>query len=671
MLCETCRTSLNGTSDPIRIPRLARVTHDQSSTSQYFEIESYVYGHHLTMESMMKSSEQGCDVCTLVVWDQKIRTIKTYETACNYGYFSTFRIAMKQESVIMYTKCLDLPEYDSTFVPVVADSGKSNVQYEVDNATDGLRTWNLLERWIQDCKISHDCAKSHTTFLPTRLVRVDYTQRPTSYQVVLRGECPEESTYAALSYIWGNQQADKTLRLLSSNMDHLRSPNSTNFLPKTFQDAIRVIERLGIQYLWIDRLCIVQDSDEDWRAEAGTMHDVYKNSALTISAFSSLNDNTGLFFQRNVDQIVPTVVHLRTSNSDQLAPYRHDGDNCRTYSILWHKEAETTKRGWCYQERVLSPRVVHFGRSQIYWECRQRNACEMHPNRAGRPITRSTFKRLLGGPMPDISADPYMALLQNWYTMIQMYSGTKLTYQSDRLIALAGLVNDLKCTLAELRPNMEHPFMVGLWGEDLRFGLCWERYFFSHDQFQDRPLNSKIPSWSWALGNLGGSYLMRDSVVAFFVAEHACKASVEYTGSDHTGDIMNASLNITGFWIGMRVCLQGKIPFERRYNARLVDHLHVPGSGDELETPLIQQGEIYFDFTDDMPERVFYIPIQASYRKAHDHILIEGLCLIEVNTDNRKDCLYRRVGLAALRYANIEVAHGFFSRFQEESIRVV
>lgn len=269
-------------------------------------------------------------------------------------------------------------------------------------------------------------------------MRVDFTQRPTSYQVVLREECPEESTYAALSYVWGDQQADKTLRLLSSNIDHLRSPNSTNLLPKTFQDAIRVIERLGIQYLWIDRLCIVQDSDEDWRAEAGTMHDVYKNSALTISAFSSLNDDTGLFFERNVDQIVPTVVHIRTSNSDQLASYRHDNESRRTYSILWHKEAETTKRGWCYQERVLSPRVVHFGRSQTYWECRQRNACEMHPNRAGRPITQSTFKRLLGGPMPDISADPYMALLQNWYTMIQMYSGTKLTYQSDRLIALAG-----------------------------------------------------------------------------------------------------------------------------------------------------------------------------------------------------------------------------------------
>jgi hypothetical protein len=86
MLCETCRTSLNDISDPVRIPRLARVAHDQSSTPQYLEIESYVYGHHLTMESMMKSSEQGCDVCTLVVWDQKIRTIETYDTACNYGY---------------------------------------------------------------------------------------------------------------------------------------------------------------------------------------------------------------------------------------------------------------------------------------------------------------------------------------------------------------------------------------------------------------------------------------------------------------------------------------------------------------------------------------------------------------------------------------------------------
>ena len=672
MLCGICQTSLDGTSDPTKTTRLARVTHSESPASQHLEIENYVYAHHHTLESITKSSQQGCDVCTLISWDYRLGTIKTHDTACNYDYFSTFRISVERENLVMYTRCLDFPEYDSVFVPVAKDDEESNVQYEVDSSTDSPRTWKLLERWIDDCNIHHDCITDYDRFLPTRLIRIDRTQTPPSYNVVLREECPPNSKYVALSYIWGDQPVGKTFRLLSSNIDQLRSPNSIELLPRTFQDAIRVTERLQVEYLWIDRLCIIQDSEADWRSEAGNMHNVYKNSVLTVSALSSLNDSSGLFFERNAEQIAPTVVRLQATNTDQLVPFRHDGENCRTYSILWHKEAETVKRGWCYQERVLSPRVVHFGRSQIYWECWQRNACEMHPNQAGGAITRSHFKRLLGGPTPAIAEDPYVALLQNWYIMVQMYSNTKLTYQSDRLIALAGLVNDVKAMLVQLRPDIPHPYLAGLWSEDLRFGLCWERFIFGQDQFQNRPLHSNIPSWSWACGNFGGSYSNRNSVRDWFIEESDCRVSAEYRGGDDAADVTSAILHITGPWMAMKVLLQGEVPLRRRYNARLVRYIRRPGEDEKLETQFLEsESEVAFDFTDDMPENILCVPILTSHRSATNTFVLETLCLVRANRGGEGDDLYRRVGSACLRYTCIDPIHELVSKCQKITIQVI
>jgi len=113
--------------------------------------------------------------------------------------------------------------------------------------------------------------------------------------VVLRGEVGLGPTYTALSYCWGKKAIQEKLSLITTNFGRLRAGLPLYSLPKTNRDAISVTAQLGIGYIWIDALCIYQDSQDDWRTEAAMMQDVYKNSYLTISAVAGSDDHSGLF----------------------------------------------------------------------------------------------------------------------------------------------------------------------------------------------------------------------------------------------------------------------------------------------------------------------------------------------------------------------------------------
>jgi Heterokaryon incompatibility protein (HET) len=98
--------------------------------------------------------------------------------------------------------------------------------------------------------------------------------------------------YMTLSYCWGGVPS---LMLLRSNIHQLRKGNLLDELPPTFRDAMTVVRRFSIRYLWIDRLCIFQDSEEDWEREASAMRNVYTNSCCNISTAASSGPFDGLF----------------------------------------------------------------------------------------------------------------------------------------------------------------------------------------------------------------------------------------------------------------------------------------------------------------------------------------------------------------------------------------
>lgn len=146
----------------------------------------------------------------------------------------------------------------------------------------------MILSWISECKSKHLACRIpefSTPWLPTRLLDVGSDVDSRWPRVVeTKGLLGSQVTYAALSHMWGDVIVAPPLRTMDYNYAEMTSGISVWRLPLNFADAVKTCRRLGIQYIWIDSLCIIQDNGEDWRREAGTMHLVYKNAEVTIVA---------------------------------------------------------------------------------------------------------------------------------------------------------------------------------------------------------------------------------------------------------------------------------------------------------------------------------------------------------------------------------------------------
>lgn len=160
------------------------------------------------------------------------------------------------------------------------------------------------------------------------------------------------------------------------SIDDLRCGVSFSRLPKHFGRATVITRLLGKKHIWIDSLCIVQNSPNDWQEQSSLMHMVYGSAFCTISA-DMLNGEKGhLDGERLPSHVNPTVVRPTWPEAR--------GESYRVVPLdLWRcniSESFLGVRAWALQERLLSPRVVHFGRSQIFFECNTRSWCESFPD---------------------------------------------------------------------------------------------------------------------------------------------------------------------------------------------------------------------------------------------------------------------------------------------------
>ena len=140
-------------------------------------------------------------------------------------------------------------------------------------------------------------------------------------------------------------------------------------LPLTSRHAFQVARSLGIRYLWIDRLCIIQDDEEDWREQVSLMGDIFSKAVCCLAATASIDAHGGIFRCRSLED--PDLRH----NTVELPDRR---TNSASYVIsdseIFQKQVgdmNLNRRGWVYQERILSPCVIHFGSKQVYFECHE------------------------------------------------------------------------------------------------------------------------------------------------------------------------------------------------------------------------------------------------------------------------------------------------------------
>jgi hypothetical protein len=236
----------------------------------------------------------------------------------------------------------------------------------------------LLCGWIRWCDEGHaECKQvkaKHETALPTRLLYVGDVGEQDYKQELIRLVGASEATsqqYVALSHCWGQlpEEKQRIFCTTTENIDRRLQGFSVSELPKTFQDAVTITREIGIPYLWIDSLCIIQyeDSLEDWHRESGRMESVFSQAYCTIAATAAADSNAG-FLKRDIRT---SHVYVRDTSGNEFYLSNDIDDFDEDVA-----KAKLNTRAWVMQEAVLARRTIHFSTSQIYWECGEGVYCE-------------------------------------------------------------------------------------------------------------------------------------------------------------------------------------------------------------------------------------------------------------------------------------------------------
>ncbi|KAF5604784.1 het-domain-containing protein [Fusarium pseudoanthophilum] len=411
-------------------------------------------------------------------------------------------------------------------------TGKQNLLTRKPVVHDPLSdtTAAAIREWKDRCDISQSethtiCSRPSPKFLPTRLleiIRADEDQKPV-VRLVDGKSLSEDTEYTALSYCWGG---DLKNCLKESNKASYQTEIPWDDIPKTIQDAIRTSHRLGIGFIWVDSLCIIQDSKgADKEIEIGQMTQVYTHAALTIAARRAPDAHTGF-------------LHPRSAPSGTiLVDFRGDDGVTRRCTLTFEEAAKDEDetfldtRGWTLQEYLLSRRLLIIGSWTTAWSCRK----ERKGNSDGWRLDRqqgdpfqydstwsSSRNTVLEGtqrldaiaflgthPNCDYPRPADHLIKWEWNGLVQLYTGRNLTNKTDRILAISGLAQ-----IFSIMRGGE--YAAGLWVKDMPETLLWEN---RSKVLYPRP-NYQGPSWSWTAINstvtwgagLGKDVLSVDSI---------------------------------------------------------------------------------------------------------------------------------------------------------------
>ena len=246
-------------------------------------------------------------------------------------------------------------------------------------------------------------------------------------------------------------------------------------LSATFRDAVVTTRKLGYQYLWIDSLCIIQDSVEDWAYESSQMQHYYKNAILTIATDHLTGDHESFLENVRTRESTPIRIPCNTIlTSTASCIYIRD----RVYLPGYENDnAPLNKRGWTLQESLLSPRTLHYTEQQIVFEYQKYCVTESDftPRGTTDADTFTAIKRFFLRPEcsredPLVIKYPNMAAyydpLFRWYQVFEEYYIRDLTFEDDKFAAISGLAR-------EISQQSKMTYKAGIWAEDFHVGLLW------------------------------------------------------------------------------------------------------------------------------------------------------------------------------------------------------
>jgi hypothetical protein len=369
----------------------------------------------------------------------------------------------------------------------------------LDLGSDGYI--EMAQSWIAECdnhKVCQEMLKRRDlphSQIPKHLIDVTHTEGP---RIVEHISIPQAPKYVALSYVWGPMQ---TYVLEKSSLEAMKSALDMSRVPQTILDAIKVTKLLGYPFLWIDALCIVQDSGPEMMEEISALGEIYENATVTIIAGNSPSASSGFLTTFTSPEYFnkPFEFPINTSNNSPIwlsLGYR-----------AYYKPFKDpiNSRAWTLQERILSRRCLVYSHDGLKWLCQ---TCEKNPaSPSGAP---PIFPRMAlsidliadsGDPVARGEASVEEQVREGWLDMRTEYTSRKLTYGDDKLRAISAIANRVAHITG-------WTYLAGLWKEYLFLDLHWSRDPQSDkvvpgmtepiNPLSQRPSRYRAPSWSWA-----------------------------------------------------------------------------------------------------------------------------------------------------------------------------
>lgn len=347
--------------------------------------------------------------------------------------------------------------------------------------------------WISECFERHVSCNSGkvgpdsaANALPTRVIDLSPTNGSSRACLFITKDASAQvhlQPYIALSHRWSSGSLNVVTT--QANLQHMVEEIPQSRLPRTYLDAFEITRNLGVRYIWIDALCIIQDDRHDWQVESAKMCDVYRGAYCTIAATAAESSGQGCFMAnqrpappakscRLVDEVNGSEIVL-------LPP-----------TPAWKNQVLSSplnKRAWVLQERLLSRRILHFAKDSVFFECLEMKSSQFEPK---------------GIPDVELQTDPvsYTYSLSTlgaancarsaWLQLVQHYTKLHITKIEDRLPALSGLAK-------MIQQETKDTYLAGLWKSSLVEGLAWSlsgKGFKPEELHIQRPYTA--PSWSWA-----------------------------------------------------------------------------------------------------------------------------------------------------------------------------
>jgi hypothetical protein len=481
-----------------------------------------------TRKQRMESFESGCSLCSLLhalishlILDTVV-SLSASDTSLSGDLLTpvgrnSFRFQCDYPSVSVrvptYTKWNDKAARYVTPRPVQGDLSPDSTQKQI-------RTW------LAQCNQHKNCQPQVHVQLPSRVIDIGLTDDLETPRIISsRGQL---GTYACLSYVWGTERnCLLTKSKLKSSMNGL----SAEDIPQTIKDAMAVARTIPVRYLWVDALCILQDSEQEKTYEIAQMAQIYKSALVTIVAAGSTGSSSGFLHYR------PKLIPDNWRQGERRIPSRINESTFGSitcvipFGMYQEDQEPINRRAWTLQEQLMAPRLLTYTSHTLQWRCATEVA-NMNDSIYYEHANKTTLNKLTRATSEGLEAS------QRWRKMVAKYTLRELSVPNDKLPALAGIAKDFVDILG---PR----YYAGIWENYMVMQLAWDIVYPA-----SKVTDYRAPSWSWASVNGSISYassgLLRNRFSEFDKPECVVVSAFTTPKSDDSlyGEVTNGQLKL-------------------------------------------------------------------------------------------------------------------------------